>query len=303
MPPELQPQPYFPLPDPPRRKSSPFNRFLVFLAVLLSILIVFLYFSGMGMTPIVSMASGADTYGCVPLPPQPSSNKQVILRIDDVQAYGWTNISMEMMKDAFAKGFPVVAAVIPINLSENATLLQFLDNNHCNIEVAMHGYTHHVIQNGVSVSGPEFGDLTQSEAAQKIQLGEAILFKNLPFLTKQNLTTFIPPNNVISDPAREAVTQAGFDVISAQGTGKYDYDASSWNYTTNTFSDAQDVINECETTFQTKNFCVIMIHPQNYADAQGNLNQTEYQSYLQLLDAIKQAGYTVTTFQKISSGS
>ena len=57
--------------------------------------------------------------------PRSLAGNKVVLRIDDIQAYSWRNISIKMIEDALARKMPVVLGVIPLDLLEDDKLVGY----------------------------------------------------------------------------------------------------------------------------------------------------------------------------------
>jgi hypothetical protein len=235
---------------------------------------------------------------CSPLPSKPLGDRLVILRLDDVQAHGWTDISITMMEDAFAAGMPVVAGTIAKGVSTDPTLNRFFQKHYCNIEVALHGYDHGIggaityERDGVA----EFENLTTYAARRQLSLAMA----ELDALPVGRITTFIPPQNKISEPAKSVLSEYGLYYLSTEGTGVFDYHAATWNFTTGDYVYAKQVVSDCEAHFAVGNrLCVIMLHPQDYALADATLNQDLYTDFGWLLSGLTQANMQVVTFQDL----
>ena len=81
----------------------------------------------------------------VPCPDTPisTSSRMVVLRLDDVQAYAYAPVTRQMMSDALAIHAPMVLAVIPKNLRDDAVTYKYLRANRCDFEFAVHGWDHH----------------------------------------------------------------------------------------------------------------------------------------------------------------
>jgi predicted deacetylase len=230
-----------------------------------------------------------------------TSERMTVLRLDDVQAYGWTDISIKMMEATVASQKPIVAGVIPYNLSTDNRIEQYFMQHGCNTEIALHGYDHGITGAAYEISEVtgegEFGKLTATEARERIEKA----FLELDFLSSHNkITTFIPPHNVLSQEVVPVLNDFGMTIISSEGDGQYDYDATSWNYQTNEYVSAETILNNCETSFSTgDNVCVIMLHPQNFANEDTSLNEPRYQDYLFLLDELDKRNITVVRFSDI----
>ncbi len=227
------------------------------------------------------------------------SDKKIILRLDDVQAYGWTDISIKLMEDAVKQGFPIVAGVIPNNIQTDPKLNHFFKAQHCNIEIAIHGFTHEVAGDFGDTEGDngettgEFELIGEHVARRKLEQAVSAL----ALLPETTIATFIPPQNKISQSALAVMPEYGVSYVSSEGAGPYDYDASTWNYVTGEFVKSKDVIEKCDAVFASGDtLCVIMLHPQDFSLADQNLNQAHYREYLWLLGEIKRRDVSVVRF-------
>src|SRR5262249_13376226 len=110
---------------------------------------------------------------CAPEAPDPSG-QMIILRIDDVQDYASHAATIQMIEDAEAKGMPVVAGVIPKDVTLDQSLVDYLRTKECNIEIALHGYDHQPIErveDGTRIHSAEFERLSAREARTRIAKG------------------------------------------------------------------------------------------------------------------------------------
>lgn len=228
---------------------------------------------------------------CTPVVEAVKSDRMVILRLDDVQAYGWTEISIQMMNDAQDRKMKVVAGVIPSQLDKDFRVRSYLKKNLCNIEIAMHGYTHNMHDDSAPTVG-EFGAVSADVAREKIRLAT----KELNTVTHDPIYTFIPPQNDMSAEAESVLSEFGIRYLSSEGKGIYDYDASTWKGNTGAQALAQ-----CEKTFESGDkLCVIMLHPQDFSNDDHQLDPVKYQEYVTLLNGIEGIGATVVGFEDIT---
>lgn len=233
------------------------------------------------------------TVVCAPLAVEVGS-KNVVLRLDDVQAGAWADISIRMMRDALAHGMPVVAGVIPQDLGTNHVLQRFLWRHHCSLEFALHGYDHA----GGSDYDHTIGEFTLLDAAtarQKLSAGitelQSAIRPDVP------IVTFIPPQNTISPAATAVLREFDISVLSKTGIGPYDYDAYTWDYSTNELVSARIVMEQCDTTFaHGDTLCVIMLHPQDFASPDGSLDVRRYREYQTLLALLAYSDVTIVRF-------
>lgn len=229
---------------------------------------------------------------CEPID-QSFNQKKIVLRIDDIQAYGWQDIQIQMMDDALKQDVPLLLGVIPKQLKDDKELYYFLKRNSCNLEIAQHGWDHNITTGGET---PEFGNLTEEEAYQRIIKGKLILEK----LVGGSLTTFIPPNNEYSEGTFSALNKIGFKIISSGGNEFFDYTTSTYNFDKETLTPISDVISECQEGLDKNDLCIIMIHPQDYA-TDGELDEVKYNNYTELLGDLKELNVSFVKLEDLSN--
>ncbi len=209
----------------------------------------------------------------------------VILRLDDVQAFGWSNLSLSMMRDAHARDLPIVAGVIPFELEQNTSLVRFLRHNQCNVEIALHGYTHN--DEGVAYSEAgraEFEHLSYRAASKRLALADEAITNLVPHYEP---VSFIPPQNKLSPAAERSLYEAGIHVVSTEGQKHFDYDAAAWNYNEERFVPTNEIMAQCDATFaRGDDLCVIMLHPQDYTSGGERRARGKYHEYRMLLSTL-----------------
>lgn len=235
-------------------------------------------------------------YECQPIN-IPNSDKYVILRLDDVQAYGWTDISIKMMNDTLERKKTITAGVIPKNIHDDKRIVEFFKKHDCNVEIAIHGYDHGIGEYSEETDG-EFALLSKEEAKERLTLAEVEINK----ISKQKPVTFIPPNNQLSEGARDAIQNEILPIISSEGKNYFDYNASTWNFVTKSFIGADEVIANCENSFnQGDNLCIIMLHPQDFSNSDLSINEDHYNEFIKILDYIESNNIPAITFKEIAN--
>ena len=217
-------------------------------------------------------------------------NRMVILRLDDVQAFSWSEVNIRIMEDTLAHNMPIVAGVIPKDINTDFRMVSFLNKHNCNIEIALHGYTHHIDLDYIAEDG-EFHSLTANEARERLRkaLAEISLVIGSP------VRTFIPPQNQISSEAARVLPEFGITHLSSEGSGVYDYDAKTWGGIS-----ALEVVEACEQRFATGDpLCVIMLHPQEFSDAQMHVDEEKYREYLKLLELLEEIDVSIVRFTDV----
>ncbi len=256
-------------------------------AVLFAGGIVYIAFS----TPAQVSVDTEDTQTCVAFPKE-LSQKTVIMRVDDIQAYTWKETSIKMLEDAVALDIPLTLGIIPIGFLEDVELVEALKKHSCNMEFALHGWDHNAGPDGLQ---PEFVELSKSEALERLKPGLAVVSE----LSGQPVSLWIPPQNVQSTGTVEALTELGITRISAEGSGIFDYDATTYDYGVSELVMPAQVIATCEQVFQTKTTCVIMLHPQDFATGDVHEKEKYQRYYLDLLTLLKEREYTFARFAEI----
>lgn len=255
---------------------------------------------------VVSLVSAqVDAYTCEQMQPTipVKGGRYAVLRLDDIQDSGWDDLAIQMMRDAFDRDAPVSAGVIPNEILDDDKITTFLRSNHCRIEIAQHGFDHLNVPNAPgddteSATHPEFSELNKDEARKRIDDGRALLRQLLP--EGQDVTTFIPPENMISDAGKEALHEAGFRILSAEGSAPMDYSASTYDFYEKKLVSLDTVLGKCSEDLDREGVCVIMLHPQDYANEEGFLDPDKYQKYLELLDGLQAKDVQFVTFSELS---
>ena len=230
------------------------------------------------------------------------AHRMIVLRLDDVQADSWSVINERIIEDALKHRMPIVAGVIPKNISKDFRIESLLWRERCNIEIALHGYTHTpTVDSSLYAEGTnpedsakvgEFGLLTADEARVMLTDG----FNEVSALSGYHIETFIPPQNQISPEAQSVLIEFGITHLSSEGKGMYDYDSKTWGGTR-----ADHAIAECEMTFDSGDpLCVIMLHPQDFSTSDMQIDTVRYAEYLKLLDTIKEMDVSVVRFSDLS---
>ena len=219
------------------------------------------------------------------LVPSVVSGKTVVLRIDDIQAFAWRETSMNMIADATSKDIPVTLGVIPVGIGEDTEFVNFLKNYSCKIELGLHGFTHNS-KEGDDV--PEFATYSKDEALSRIKEGQNLMRS----ITTEPIVSWVPPLNIQSSGTIVALKDLGFTHLSAEGDGEFDMDASTYIYGSNVLVSPEKVVESCRKTFETSTHCIIMIHPQDFADGLVHDQEKYQQYYLGLLDALIKEGVT-----------
>lgn len=230
---------------------------------------------------------------CTPFFLPAADQKIAILRLDDVQAFSWSDIAKQMMDDAFTHKYPVVAGVIPYRIREDISIVRYLKSHSCHVELAMHGYTH--AGSDYEPNEGEFAFVDSVEARRRFEEG----IKELQKITTQNLISFIPPRNVMSDEAKAELLPYGFRILSMIGTSIYDVDASTWDFTDQKPYRAEETFTACEEHWNSgDSTCVIMLHPQDYAKEDGTIDADRYSQYTSLLKLLSENNIGVLTFKQ-----
>lgn len=214
-----------------------------------------------------------------------TSDRNIVLRIDDIQAYYLNDIQIRMIQDALNMNKTVSLSVIPVGLLDDKVLSQFLKENRCKLEIGLHGYDNTEF---------EFLNSSYKEANDKIEKGLKILEEIEP-----KVMTFIPPNNEISKEGRNAVYNNEIKIISSGFENReFGFSVSTYDWGNHTFTNYREVLEKCENELDINETCIIMIHPQDYT-RNGKFDSEKYNQYLTLLNRIDELNATVVTFRDL----
>ncbi len=213
---------------------------------------------------------------------------QVIVRIDDIQAYAMPHTTRRMIKEAMAREIPLVLGVIPKRLEQDRKLIAYLRRYQCNLEIALHGWEN-------SVDGDynlaEFGQLDFDEALLRINKGQSVLKS----IFGKEADTFIPPNNHYSFGTALALVRSEMPIVSSEGNGFFDYNASTFDFDKKELEPAEHVIKDCYRGYKERGLCVIMLHPQDFM-TDDKPDKNKFRQFIYLLDGLQKAGAQFTTF-------
>lgn len=219
------------------------------------------------------------------------TDRLVVLRIDDPQAYIWTDVVKLMIADARSYGYKPVLGIIPNKLEDDRLFSLYLSEHACEFEIAQHGFYHH--KNG-DYDIPEFGSISEKEAEWRLNEGRRIL----EALASEPITTFIPPQNMIDPDVLHLFDDAGFTVISRYDDALYDADISTYEYKGGYLEDVDEVLSACDERFAAEDACILTLHPQDYA-TDGEVDSKKYRSYTELLDGLRARDVNVVTFKEL----
>jgi len=210
--------------------------------------------------------------------------RNIIFRIDDIQAFYLNDLQIQMIDDALSSGVSPSLSVIPLGISDDKKIYDYLRLNHCKVEIILHGYDNKETY--------EFGFLTYRQADNKLKKGLNELNKIEP-----DIKTFVPPGNEISKDAAKAVYDNDFKVISAKSeNSEYGYTTSTYDWDNYKFNDINEVIRSCNNTLNSGKKCIIMVHPQDYL-TNGVFDSVKYRQYINLLIEIKKLDAKVINFR------
>ena len=258
--------------------------------IILSILIILIVFNVIFFSihniiaELTSSNNKDDSFSCQ-LIRHRVSERNIILRLDDVQGNYLKDVQMKIINDVLDSNKTIVLGVIPTGILADQTTTNFLLQNRCKVEIALHGYTHNF---------NEFEKASYDLAVSKIKNGLTILNKIEP-----NVVTFIPPDNIFSDATEKALTDEGIEFNSASTwNSEFGEDISVYDWPNKKLLDSREVLKKCDEELDKTGFCVIMIHSQDYV-TNGKLDLAKYSEFIDLLDGLDNLNATVIDFRDL----
>ncbi len=196
------------------------------------------------------------------------------VRIDDIQDDYYYDIVESMIADSEVLGIKPVLGVIPDKIEGSSKMTNLLRKKKCMFEIAQHGLDHERISVGQGEFA-EFESLSYEDAYDKIVQGRDSLIE----MGFADVETFIPPENLLSQDAREAVEDIGFSQISSNDEAHFDSSASVYQYNTKKIFSPHEILTNCEDQWLGKNLCVITVHPQDFTTLDGEVDWLAYDFY------------------------
>ena len=209
--------------------------------------------------------------------------KIIILRMDDVQKYAWSNLVMNITNEILKRDMSITLGVIPNGIGQDKNITKYLRAKikDPRIEIAQHG-TNHLEYEYKYLNGSATYDLALS--------GFEEMIKTL----RIRPTTFIPPNNEYNEHMTEELSKLGFTIISTKDEYKFDGDMFHIGLTIQTkyleneeLVPIKDILSSCNVSIDQKNICVINIHPEDFVYKNGNLDKNKYKKFIKLLNELE----------------
>ena len=235
------------------------------------------------------------------------NNRTIILRLDDVKAWQYYDITTDMTSLILSKNMTLTIGVIPKDIEKDKILfLPWLNKikDNPNIEIALHGYLH---------ERSEFKNLNEEEATYRIKKGKELLLKYADVVP----VTFIPPENEFSDETLDALSNEGFKVLSAGNPkdikiSQYNpirdnliyigKTSETYNYHLNKFIPAEQVLKECKIRLDEDGLCVIMLHPQDFLSLdRTQIDEEKYNEFIKLLDGLEDFNADFKNFKDVAN--
>lgn len=226
------------------------------------------------------------------------TEKVIILRMDDVQGYTWSEIVINLTDTVIRKNMSITLGVIPDRRVNNDTVIKkyLLEKiKDPRIEIAQHGTTH---------AENEFLNLSELDT---YSLAKSGLEKMIDIFGIYPVT-FIPPYNEYNKNITGALSTLGFKILSGKEK-EYKFDGNMMYIGYDTLikhSDQKElisidkIIDDCSKSLEEKNICVIMIHPQDYVkEDRKTLDEDKYIKFVELLDELKKLDAKSITFRDL----
>lgn len=226
--------------------------------------------------------------------------KTIILRMDDVQEHAWSKATMNITDTVLNRNMSITLGIIPNRFNDtnrNAPMKKYLlsKTNNLKVEFAQHGANH---------KDMEYLNLSESEAYNLTKEGYERIVKTFGMYP----VTFIPPNNEYNENTTQALSKVGLKIISAK-PDEYKFDGAMMHvgFTAQTkYSDKTElepvnkILNACNKSFDARNICVIVVHPQDYiSNDKISLNEIRYVEFVKLLDGLQTLGAKSLTFKDL----
>lgn len=219
----------------------------------------------------------------------PAAQRNIILRVDDIQAFAWNETARRLIDDALEAGIPPSLVTIPVHLEDDPAYITYLKEKRCVVEFALHGYDNQEPEPGVG----EFARLSYEEAVTRIDRGLAAVGE----IAGEPVVTFVPPLNQLSEGTREVLRERGVRIISSEGEERFDFDAATFDFRVDQLVEPEQVLDQCERAFaRGEAECVIMVHPQDFV-TDDVFDPAKYENFTTLLALLSNGDYKCIRFK------
>lgn len=221
-----------------------------------------------------------------------NNQRKIILRMDDVRAYSVP--TPYLVDEVISRNVSITLGVIPNHLENDKNMQEYLlgIRKNPNIEIAQHGNVHDESDETIT---------EESLLNGKTKIQEVI---------KVNPVTYIPPYNFVSADSIQIISKY-FKVLSAKfeplrkdhGIFEVSGNVETYHYYTKEYVPANEVVSECEDSLNKNNYCVIIIHPQEYStdiNHATDLSEERFNDFKTMLDGLEGLNADFVTFNEFS---
>lgn len=218
-------------------------------------------------------------------------DRTIVLRMDDVRSYSIP--SPTLINEVINRELSITLGVIPNGIEKDRKILKYLLKIKDNplIEIAQHGTRH---------------DEFDVNITEKVLLeGGAKIRKFL----RVEPVTYIAPYNEITKEARDIISKyfriisAGYGVIKeGDNIAELGYTVESYDYEKLQITSNEDIINECKSSLDKTNLCVVGLHPQEYSTDINNpddISKERFNDFTEMLDELQKLNVKFSTFNDL----
>ena len=218
-------------------------------------------------------------------------DRSMIVRIDDIRAF--SEASQVLITELLKNNVSITLGIIPRQLEEDRQLILFLKSikGDPRVEIAQHGVFHNETDNNLT-------ETNLFEGLNKIEtlLGVKPIVYSTPF------------NNDISPENKEIIAKyfkgitSGWGILKEGSVAEIGHTVSNFNISQNNKTNISDIAKICEENLDRLNYCIVLLHPQEFTTNIANPVNVSYEK-LQELDSLiislKKLDANFVTFKNI----
>jgi hypothetical protein len=185
-------------------------------------------------------------------------DKTIILRMDDVRAF--STITEPVIEEILKENMTVTLGVVPSSIDKDPVIRKFLleTKNNPLVEIAQHGISHN---------------------ESDIKIDEELLVQGKNKIEKYTLVspvTYSTPFNSL-DSSSEKTLAKYFRIITGEWgvlkegeIAQLGHTVSNYAYSQEGETSMDELVERCKISLQRTNYCVILLHPQEFAEDINN---------------------------------